>query len=79
MASCGGILCGTVRPAARAMEVTPSHVDGYGSMGGWMRRDHPGPRECHARRYLVVLSHLAADLLSVCLGAPLALARLAPA
>ena len=32
----------------------------------------------HARRCLVVLSHLAADLLSVCLGARLALARLAP-
>ena len=32
----------------------------------------------HARRYLVVLSRLAADLLSVCLDARLALARLAP-
>lgn len=33
----------------------------------------------HARRCLVVLSHLAADLLTVCLNARLALARLAPA
>jgi hypothetical protein len=33
----------------------------------------------HARRYLVVLSHLAADLLTVCLDARRTLARLAPA
>jgi hypothetical protein len=33
----------------------------------------------HARRYLIVLSHLAADLLTVCLDARRALARLAPA
>ena len=32
----------------------------------------------HARRYVVVLSHLAAGLLAVCLAARVALARLAP-
>ena len=43
----------------------------------WLNR--AGRVICHARRYLVVLSHLAADLLTVCLNARLALARLAPA